>query len=392
MRIIAHVDMDAFYASVEGQANPALRDRPVVVGADPKVGHGRGVVTAASYAARRYGIRSAMPISRAWRLAEAARARGEPEAVFIRDNHALYREVSARIMTIVASGADAFEEASIDEAYLDLSSLESFAAAAAHARVLKSEIRRREGLTCSVGIGPNKLVAKVASDFQKPDGLTVVELRDVLDFLGPLPIRVIPGIGPKTAGVLHQRGIRTVADLRGVERQELVEAFGRWGEDPLRQGAGDLRQPGVQRVGAEVRRRAGDVRGRHARARIHSRAGTSAGTGGLRPSPARGIPRLPDGYRHRAIHELPDAHALAHAARAPGERRRPLHRRRRSAAAVPRRPRESPPEEGATDRGARGEADALTVNPILVNLVDRALRVHRELARARSLCSGAEGA
>jgi nucleotidyltransferase/DNA polymerase involved in DNA repair len=231
VRIIAHVDMDAFYASVEGQANPDLRDRPVVVGADPKAGHGRGVVTAASYAARRYGIRSAMPISRAWRLAEAARARGEPEAVFIRDNHALYREVSARIMTIVASGADAFEEASIDEAYLDLSSLESFAAAAAHARALKSEIRRGEGLTCSVGIGPNKLVAKIASDFQKPDGLTIVELRDVLDFLGPLPIRVIPGIGPKTADVLHQRGIRTVADLRGVERQALVEAFGRWGED-----------------------------------------------------------------------------------------------------------------------------------------------------------------
>jgi DNA polymerase IV (archaeal DinB-like DNA polymerase) len=230
VRIVAHVDMDAFYAAVEARAHPELRGRPLVVGADPRAGHGRGVVTTASYAARRYGIRSAMPISRAWRLAEAARARGEPEAVFVRDNHALYRDVSARIMAIVASGADAFEEASIDEAYLDLSSRASFAAAVEHARFLKAEIDRREGLTCSVGIGPNKLVAKIASDFRKPDGLTVVEPPDVLDFLGPLPIRVIPGIGPKTERVLHERGFRTVADLRRLDRPELVASFGRWGE------------------------------------------------------------------------------------------------------------------------------------------------------------------
>jgi hypothetical protein len=103
MRIVAHVDMDAFYASVEAQRNPALRDRPLVVGADPRDGRGRGVVTAASYAARRYGIRSALPITRAWRLAEAARRRGEPETIFVRDDHALYREVSARIMAILAA-------------------------------------------------------------------------------------------------------------------------------------------------------------------------------------------------------------------------------------------------------------------------------------------------
>ncbi len=231
MRIIAHVDMDAFYAAVEAQANPALRGRPLVVGADPRGGRGRGVVTTASYAARRHGIRSAMPISRAWRLAEAARARGEPEIIFVRDNHPLYREVSARIMAIVGAGADVWEEASVDEAYLDLSSLSSFAAAAERARSLKAEIGRREGLTCSIGIGPNKLVAKIASDFQKPDGLTVVEPAAVLAFLGPLPIRVIPGIGPKTERVLHDRGIRSVEDLRRLERGELVAAFGRWGED-----------------------------------------------------------------------------------------------------------------------------------------------------------------
>jgi DNA polymerase IV (archaeal DinB-like DNA polymerase) len=231
VRIIAHVDMDAFYASVEARANPELRDRPLVVGADPRAGHGRGVVTAASYAARRYGIRSAMPISRAWRLAEAARIRGEPATVFVRDNHALYREVSARIMAIVAPGADAYEQASIDEAYLDLSSVGSFAAAAEHARSLKAEIREREGLTCSVGLGPNKLVAKIASDVRKPDGLTIVEPAGVLEFLGPLPIRVIPGIGPKTERVLHERAIRTVSELQSVERERLADWFGRWGED-----------------------------------------------------------------------------------------------------------------------------------------------------------------
>src|SRR5438093_658138 len=110
--------MDAFYAAVEAQRNPALRDRPLVVGADPKEGHGRGVVTAASYAARRYGIRSALPISRAWRLAEAARRRGEPETIFVRDDHALYREVSARIMAILAAAGDAFQKTSVDLAQL----------------------------------------------------------------------------------------------------------------------------------------------------------------------------------------------------------------------------------------------------------------------------------
>ena len=231
MRIIAHVDMDAYYASVEARYNPALRDKPVVVGADPKEGHGRGVVEAASYAARRYGIRSAMPISRAWKLAEAARRKGEPEVVFVHGNRKLYSEVSERVMAILAAGGDAFEEASIDEAYLDLSSLASFEAAVDRARTLKREIAEREGLTCSVGLGPNKLVAKIASDFKKPDGMTVVAPEDVQAFLDPMGIRVIPGIGPKTEAELHERGIRTVRDLRALERAQLADWFGRWGED-----------------------------------------------------------------------------------------------------------------------------------------------------------------
>ena len=231
MRIIAHVDMDAFYAAVEARRDPALRDRPLVVGADPKGGHGRGVVTAASYAARRYGIRSALPISRAWRLADAARRRGEPETIFVRDDHALYRDVSTRIMAILAAAGDAFQNTSVDEAYLELSSHGSFDAAIDRARWVKAEIVRQEGLTASVGIGPNKLIAKIASDFQKPDGLTVVRPDEVQPFLDPLRIRVIPGIGPKTERFLHERDIRTVADLRTLERAQLAEWFGRWGED-----------------------------------------------------------------------------------------------------------------------------------------------------------------
>jgi nucleotidyltransferase/DNA polymerase involved in DNA repair len=223
--------MDAFYASVEARHNPALRDKPVVVGADPKGGHGRGVVEAASYTARRYGIRSAMPISRAWKLAEAARRKGESEVVFVHGNRQLYVEVSERVMAILASAGDAFEEASIDEAYLDLSSLGEFEAAVERARAVKREIAEREGLTCSIGLGPNKLVAKIASDFQKPDGLTIVRPEDVQTFLDPMGIRVIPGIGPKTEAELIERGIRFVKDLRGLERAQLAEWFGRWGED-----------------------------------------------------------------------------------------------------------------------------------------------------------------
>lgn len=228
-RIIAHVDMDAFYAAVEERLDPALRDLPVVVGADPKEGKGRGVVMTANYRARKSGIRSALPISRAWRFAEAARRRGEPATVFIQPRMQLYREVSGRVMEILDRHGDAFEEASIDEAYIDLSSLENFAAAREWAAQIKREIREREGLGCSIGVGPNKLIAKIASGRQKPDGLTVVAPDDVAGFLAPLPVGVIPGVGPKTAQLLLARKLRTVADLCRVSKADLIEWFGKWG-------------------------------------------------------------------------------------------------------------------------------------------------------------------
>src|SRR5207244_9910134 len=138
-----------------------------------------------------------VPTPRPGRPAEAARRKGEPEVVFVHGNRKLYSAVSERVMAILSSAGDAFEEASIDEAYLDLSSLGSFEAAVERARALKREIAEREGLTCSVGLAPNKLVAKIASDFKKPDGLTVVAPDQVQAFLDPMSNRVIPGLGPK---------------------------------------------------------------------------------------------------------------------------------------------------------------------------------------------------
>jgi DNA polymerase IV (archaeal DinB-like DNA polymerase) len=230
MRVIVHVDMDAFYAAVEERYNPSLRGLPIAVGADPKQGKGRGVITTANYMARKFGIRSALPISRAWRLAEAARQRGEPATVFIQPNFSLYREVSARIMAIVQRAADAFEEASIDEAYLDISSLGNFTAARDHMIRLKAEIREREELGCSIGIAPNKLIAKIASGHQKPDGMTIIEPEQVEAFLEPLPIRVIPGVGPKSEDFFRQHSISTVKDLRDVPEATLTEWFGKWGQ------------------------------------------------------------------------------------------------------------------------------------------------------------------
>jgi nucleotidyltransferase/DNA polymerase involved in DNA repair len=230
MRIVVHVDMDAFYAAVEERYNPALRNLPVVVSVDPKEGKGRGVVTTANYMARGFGIHSALPVSRAWRLAEAARKKGEPATVFIPPNFHLYREVSARIMQIFERSADAFEEASIDEAYLDVSSLGNFDAAVERMIVLKAEIREKEELGCSIGIGPNKLIAKIASGRNKPDGLTVIKPETIREFLDPLTIRVIPGIGPKGEAFLHQQNIRTVKDLSEIPEATLTEWFGKWGQ------------------------------------------------------------------------------------------------------------------------------------------------------------------
>ena len=229
MRIIGHLDMDAFFAAIEERDHPELKGRPVVVGADPAGGKGRGVVATANYPARVYGIHSAMPISKAWQLAEAARRRGRPAAAFVRGNYRRYAEVSQRIMAQLRRHAPVVEAAGIDEAYFDLSFTGSFERAAALARQIKAAILAQERLTASIGIGPNKMVAKIASDFQKPDGLTVVTPAEAEAFLAPLAVRKIPGIGPKTEQSLARLGIKTVMDLKRFTPEELHDRFGKWG-------------------------------------------------------------------------------------------------------------------------------------------------------------------
>ncbi len=229
VHIIGHLDMDAFFAAVEERDHPEWRGRPLVVGADPKDGRGRGVVSTANYPARRYGIHSAMPISRAWSLAETARHRGEPETIFITPNFPRYSEVSRRIKALIRRHVPKVQEVGIDEAYLDLSFCQSFPRAEDLCRKIKEEIKAQEGLTASVGIGPNKLVAKIASDYQKPDGLTMVTAERAEDFLAPLPIRTIPGVGPKTEQFLVRQGVRKVADVRRFTPQELEGLLGNWG-------------------------------------------------------------------------------------------------------------------------------------------------------------------
>jgi len=228
MRIILHIDMDAFFASIEERENAGLKGRPIVVGADPKGGRGRGVVSTASYAARKFGIRSALPISQAWKLCPS------PQCAYLPVDGKLYGIVSERVMKIIEQYAEAelpsrrklsfpalIEQTSIDEAYIEVMNQESgimnhervWDEAVLLARTIKKTILKQERLTCSVGIGPNKLIAKIASDFKKPDGLTVVRLEKVREFLDPMAVRKLPGIGPKTEAQLAKRGIITVRDL-----------------------------------------------------------------------------------------------------------------------------------------------------------------------------------
>ncbi len=221
-RIILHVDMDSFYPAVEQQQNPDLIGKPVIVGADPKGGKGRGVVTSCSYEARKFGVRSAQPISIAYRLC--------PDAVFLPPNFALYAEASTRIMNLLKEFADRLEQVGIDEAFLDVTSrVSGFEEAADYAKKIKEAIRQHEGLICSIGIAHNKSIAKIASDFQKPDGLTVVEPSRAKMFLDPLPVSKISGIGRKTSEVLERMGIKTIGQLSSKSGKELAKHFGKGG-------------------------------------------------------------------------------------------------------------------------------------------------------------------
>ncbi len=221
-RIVLHVDMDSFFASVEVREMPEIKGLPVVVGSDPKGGSGRGVVSTCSYEARKYGIHSAMPISQAYKLC--------PEAVFLPVNMKLYAQVSANVMEIMKGFAEKFQQASVDEAYLVPGpEIRSFEEAAICAIKIKDEVQRQERITCSVGVGPNKLIAKIASGFQKPDGLTVIRPEYVRDFLFSLNVSKIPGIGEKTTESLKLMGITKAEELASCDIQRFSERFGKMG-------------------------------------------------------------------------------------------------------------------------------------------------------------------
>ncbi len=218
-RIIFHLDMDHFFTAVEQRNHPELEGKSVVVGADPKEGKGRGVVSTCNYEARKFGLRSGMPISKAWKLC--------PQAVYLPLNYELYTLVSNEIMNILRKYADKFEQWGIDEAFLDVTSrVKDYAEAETLAKQIKKEIHERERLTCSIGVGPNKLVAKIASDAQKPDGLTMIKEEEVEKFLAPLPVRKLLWVGRKTEQRLKTFGIETVGDLARYDPAVLAESFG----------------------------------------------------------------------------------------------------------------------------------------------------------------------
>ena len=217
-RKIVHVDMDAFYASVEQRDDPSLRGRPVVVawrGA-------RSVVCAASYEARKFGVRSAMPALRAEKLC--------PQAVFVPPDFLRYKAVSRQVREIFARHTDLVEPLSLDEAYLDVTENKlGLASATAVAESVRAQIREETSLTASAGVAPNKFLAKIASDWRKPDGIYVVKPAMVADFLAPLPVGKIPGVGKVMEGKLAALGIRTVGQLRSFGGDGLEARFGRWG-------------------------------------------------------------------------------------------------------------------------------------------------------------------
>jgi DNA polymerase-4 len=223
-RAILHVDMDAFYAAVEQRDRPELCGRPVIVGADPKAGRGRGVVSTASYEARRFGITSAMPISRAYGLC--------PDGVFLPVDMDKYARVSDQMMEILRRFTDLVEPISIDEAFLDVTgSQRALGDAETIARSLKVAIQSTLSLTASVGVATCKLIAKIASDMRKPDGLVIVPPGDEASFLAPLPLRKLWGIGPKSEERLIKAGFRTIGDLARCEPATLDRRLGTHGHD-----------------------------------------------------------------------------------------------------------------------------------------------------------------
>ena len=211
MAIVAHVDLDAFFAAVEELENPDLRRQPLVVGGDPR---SRGVVATANYVARRFGIHSAMSCAEALRRC--------PEAVFVRPRHTLYREYSAEVWTAIREVVPIVESTGLDEGYLDFSPLAvDFGRARALADAVRTSVRAATSLSCSLGVAPTKVVAKIASERHKPSGITVVPAGSEAAFLAPFPVRALPGVGPRADERLGSAGITTIGDLGALSDLDL---------------------------------------------------------------------------------------------------------------------------------------------------------------------------
>jgi nucleotidyltransferase/DNA polymerase involved in DNA repair len=227
-RCIVHLDLDAFYAAVETIEHPEYEGQPLVIGGRPQE---RGVVSTASYAAREYGVRSAMPMARALQLC--------PHAIVLSPRHSVYRRYSRRVMALLYRLTDQVEQTSIDEAYLDLSGqVAAWEAGIEVARALQHQVAQEVGLSASLGLAANKLVAKVASDHDKPHGLTIVRPGEEAAFLAPLPVRVLWGVGPVTAGKLAEMGVVTVGELAALPEETLVARFGKQGREMARHARG----------------------------------------------------------------------------------------------------------------------------------------------------------
>jgi DNA polymerase-4 len=225
--------MDSFYASVHIRDDPSLEGKPVIIGGSPK---GRGVVAAASYEVRKFGVHSAMPAARAVRLC--------PHAVFIKPDFSRYRAESQEIFEIFRRFTAVIQPVSIDEAYLDVSDhLEPWGSGTAAAKEIKRQVKQERGLTVSVGVGPNRLIAKIASDFDKPDGLTVVKPGRVHAFLDPMSVRSLPGVGPATERRIKRAGIETIGELRAEPLDRLEQLFGRHGSTLYRYARGIDERP-----------------------------------------------------------------------------------------------------------------------------------------------------
>jgi DNA polymerase IV len=249
-RTILHVDMDAFYASVEQRDRPEYRGHPVIVGSDPKDGKGRGIVATCSYEARKFGVHSAQPISQAWRLC--------PKGIYVRPDMGKYSRVSLRVMEILLQFTDMLEQVSIDEAFLDVTGSEKLLGTGVEiARKIKSRINSELGLTASVGVAANKFVAKVASDLKKPDGLVVVMPGSEKEFLAPLDIRRLWGVGTKTEAVLKMIGLNKIGQIAALPHSEMTARMGKSGAHlwQLSQGIDDRpveSEEGCKSIGHEV--------------------------------------------------------------------------------------------------------------------------------------------